>query len=240
MVTQLERIQKLISQLTNTDTEAAQAAEHKLVEYGKKAVKPLIEAASDPNPAVRYRVVWALGKIGNPKAYETILALIEDPDEDVRYDAVMALGELGDERAMEPLLELIRSAAEQEVLSSAAGNALAALGDCAVKPLIGVMLTGSPDARVVAAYTLGHIASPETIEPMSDLLTDPNEWVRLAAVESLAQMAEHLPPVLASWCCQLIEQCVTDEVERVRETALYWSGELRRQVAVIGDPGKSG
>lgn len=52
MVTQLERIQKLISQLTNTDTEVAQAAERKLVEYGKKAVKPLMDAASDPDPAV--------------------------------------------------------------------------------------------------------------------------------------------------------------------------------------------
>ncbi len=98
------RIAGHIDRLGDADSQTAHNAERHLIRFGTNAVDALLIAAADPNPQVRYRAVWALGKSRQGRAFEVICALTEDADEAVRYDATRALGELGDLRAV-PFLE---------------------------------------------------------------------------------------------------------------------------------------
>ena len=67
--------------------------------------------------------MWALGKIRDVYAYETILRLTQDADDAVAYDATLALAELGDLRALEPLRRMVKT------MNGAPEIALARLGD---------------------------------------------------------------------------------------------------------------
>ena len=102
------RIAGHIARLGDADSQIAHDAERRLIHFGAKAIEALLMAASDPNPQVRYRAVWALGKSRAERAFEVICALTEDADEAVRYDATRALGELGDRRAVPFLKSLAR------------------------------------------------------------------------------------------------------------------------------------
>ncbi len=67
--------------------------------FGGVAVPALVQAASDPNPRIRYWVVRTLGKIGRPAgASAPVLArALRDPVAIVRHNALTALPEV-DER----------------------------------------------------------------------------------------------------------------------------------------------
>ena len=55
-------------------------------------VEPLIEVLKDEEKAVRRRAVWALGRIGDKRAMESLIQVLsEDEDLDVRKDAMTAL-----------------------------------------------------------------------------------------------------------------------------------------------------
>jgi HEAT repeat protein len=155
-------------------------------------IDQLIAATAHSDPHVRYRAVWALGATRSPRAYPTILALVQDPDSRVRYDAVVALGRFGYVQAVQPLIDLVRQPSREDSVDSAAAMALAKLGQPAISPLLEVLQTGNPKAREMAARTLGSIRYPVTIEPLGALLTDPDEWVRIAAVEALAQIGDRV------------------------------------------------
>lgn len=118
------RIAKHIDNLGSPDDKTAQQAERYLIRFGRKGVEPLIEVASSPDPQVRFRAVWALGKSRDSRALPTILHLTDDPDERVCYDAILALGELGDTRAVPVLGEIARRPSDPAALDSAARSAL--------------------------------------------------------------------------------------------------------------------
>lgn len=122
------RIGKHITNLANLDGDLACRAERNLIRFRSKAVAQRIEAASSPDPQVRFRAVWALGKSRDARALDTIVGLTRDPDERVRYDAAMALGEFGDRRAVPVLLQLAKRPASRDGLESAAAMALSKLG----------------------------------------------------------------------------------------------------------------
>ena len=89
-----KRIEHLVTQLGGLDQRAALRAEGRLIHYGTLAVEALMEATASENPQVRFRAVWALGKIGDQRALALIRALTNDPDARVAYDAATVLQEL--------------------------------------------------------------------------------------------------------------------------------------------------
>lgn len=228
-----EEIKGLISQLGDEDEDVATKAEERLIEIGLPAVDSLIEATENTDPQVRFRAVWALGKIRDPRAYSIILKLTEDPDEAVSYDAVMSLGELGDARAIELLIGLVKRASEDDVLSGAAGSSLSKLGKLAVSPLVDILHTGSKDARSIAAYSLWSIDDESIIDHLAKLLDDPEDDLRIAGIESLAQMGEEYTAKYGNRCLGLIETRLSDPDDRVRDHAEYWAGSLRRKLESI-------
>lgn len=123
------RIVRHIETLSSSNDKTAQNAERRLIRFGTKAVEAFLVATSSPDPQVRYRAVWALGKIGDRRAFAAICALTEDADEAVRYDATLALGELADPRAAGFLEELIRRITSEDNRLDPALSALRKLGE---------------------------------------------------------------------------------------------------------------
>src|SRR5512138_3778617 len=87
---QRARIQYHISRLGSAVITDAVRAERNLIRwYAAEAVPQLIEATRSRSAQVRLRAGWALGCIGDGRAFDTLARLIEDQDEDVRYDALI-------------------------------------------------------------------------------------------------------------------------------------------------------
>jgi HEAT repeat protein len=120
----LVRMKRHIANLGDPELDVAARAERYLAKcYGDRALDLLIEACDHPNPKVRCRAVWALGRIQNHRAYDTILRLTNDPDAAPALIAnldtanrqawrltVSVLGSVGDEEAVEALTTLLPDA----------------------------------------------------------------------------------------------------------------------------------
>jgi HEAT repeat protein len=218
------RIQRHIEALNSTDTDVAARAEGYLIRYyGVRAFEPLIAVCAHPNPAVRFRAVWALAYMHDARAYDTILQLTRDPEGSVRYDAAIALGILGDVRAIEPLVTLMRTPDPETAVDSAAAEGLVRLGKPAVPALIAVLQQNAPELRRTAAYALGNIGDEIAFEPLADLLRHPEENTRIAGIEALAAIG-------TARCLFLIGQCLDDVAEPVRSNATYWYSEVAKQL----------
>ena len=88
------RIEQLIELLGSRDQHVALRAEGRLIKIGTPAVEALIPATASKDAQVRFRAVWALGKIGDRRALRVIVALTADRDARVAYDAATVLDEL--------------------------------------------------------------------------------------------------------------------------------------------------
>lgn len=121
------RIERHIADLADCDQEKSFRAERRLIRFGSKAVEHLIQAAHSPDPQVRFRSVWALGKVGDARAFEAILRLTHDMDERVAYDAILALGELGDLRAVPELRAMVGRFSAESGMAGLPEEALARL-----------------------------------------------------------------------------------------------------------------
>jgi HEAT repeat protein len=111
--------------------------------------------------------IHSLGELGDPRAVEPLLHLLSD--ENYRSRVVIALGDIGDPRAVEPLLPLLSNKNDR-------GNAAIALGKLkdprAVEPLIAALKAGYYEYQVAEA--LGHLKDPRAIEPLIDALKNSN------------------------------------------------------------------
>lgn len=122
-------ISRLIKKLGHPSDRVGGKAEQRLVWLGRDAIREVQPLANHPNPQVRYRAVWILGKSRDPDFFETIVSKVGDPDHRVAYDAILALGELRDPRAIPHLQALPeRHQDHPDGLESAALMALAKLG----------------------------------------------------------------------------------------------------------------
>lgn len=77
------------------------------MESTKPLADALLRAADDADLRVRLWAVAALGKSGDPRAYDKLVARLDDPEIFVRYRAAEGLGHLHDPRAAEPLLRVM-------------------------------------------------------------------------------------------------------------------------------------
>ena len=68
-------------------------------------IEELMRMLEYENENARLNAITALGKIGDPRAFETLTDALKDEKIFVRMYAAEALGELGDTRAIEPLLK---------------------------------------------------------------------------------------------------------------------------------------
>jgi HEAT repeat protein len=93
-----KKIERHVENLASADEAVAIAAERQLIRFGAAAVDALLAATDSVNPQVRFRAVYALGKIGDARAHDRLVACAQDADPRVAQDAVAALACLVDPR----------------------------------------------------------------------------------------------------------------------------------------------
>ncbi len=104
-------VQPLVARLGDGDGEQRDALSNALQQLGAPAVKALIPALQDEDPAVRMHAAEALAQIGEDAqpAAMALSAQASDQDDDVALAAVMALGAIGGETAHAALQEVLAS-----------------------------------------------------------------------------------------------------------------------------------
>lgn len=148
-------------------------------------------ALSDPSSDVRKRALRHAGKI-NAKLIEEVLS---DPDENVQAEALLLLdGKISShlhEALVENMLLWLRHAGAN--LATAAASALPCFApDRSKAPLLELIAdTERPlEARVEAVKALAEITPPISSDSYADILTNPAQQVRVAALKQLSRYAE--------------------------------------------------
>ena len=133
---------ELLEKLKGPEPEVRRRAAQELADLGdKKAIPHLINALSDEDKRVRWRVVYALGdfgEMGSGEAFEALVSHLKtELDWNVRRVIVMTFRHWG---------------------------------KMSLKPLIEALEDESPYVRRYAAMTLGYKKSKDGVEPLKHLL----------------------------------------------------------------------
>jgi HEAT repeat protein len=208
------------------DANVRRAAVEALAELGDaRAVDPLILALKNP--------IWqhdwhdtealtkALTRLGTPSVGPLIDCLGWHSNV-VRVSAGGALAAIG-RPAVQPLIELL-GVSDLETRETA-GQILEEIGADSVDQLIEALNGGVSSARQRAARSLGEIADPRAVEPLTRALADELAGVRQAAARSLGEIAD---PRTADALVRALDDPYVD----VRRSAALALAEMRDPRAV--------
>lgn len=153
------------------------------------AVPPLVATLSSSETWFAPRAAVVLLRIGE-QAIEPLLHELSNPGSaaSTRRWAAWILGQIGDRRALRALHGALADTDPE--LRARAAKALGRMRDASsVQPLLDRLITDpSPFVRTAVAQSLGRLPARETIGFLTRSLSDPEWWVRLRAVESLANL----------------------------------------------------
>ena len=183
----MKPLSELVRALGDEDYFKRQSAAWRLVEAGGEAVAPLLAAlGGDPDPQVRFKAAWALGKIGDERGLEPLArALLEDEDPAVREWAASALEAIGDPRAVPPLAQSLATDPSREVRLRSS-LALGAFG--AVEAFEDLLREGDLEARRMAVVGVGRLRSAGSMELFAPLSGDADPELRRRVAWSLGEM----------------------------------------------------
>jgi len=155
-------LETLISRLFDPEKAVREEAMHGLVEVGRPAVPACIALLSDGDWKVRYRVVEALGLLGDGEAYMPLVTALDDAKDHVRYMAAKGLGLLGDPRAVGLLGRMCDD--ENEFVRRSAARSLGTIGGeeaiMALQKALAVETTEGVRAAILEAL---HDAGVDTV-----------------------------------------------------------------------------
>jgi hypothetical protein len=116
-------IRNLMTTLTSKDGLARKRARDELVEIGRPAVPPLLEALKDKRTYVRWEAAKALSELGDPRSAAGLVVALSDNDPGIRWMA--AEGLIAAERqGLPPLLEALLEHGEATRLREGARHVL--------------------------------------------------------------------------------------------------------------------
>ena len=142
------------------------------------------QGAEGRNWVVRGASAAALGKIGDPKAFEPLLNVMHDTGAPVREHAALALGELGDMRAVEAL-----SVALHDEDGEVRKNTKIAMSKMA-RHVVVALKDDDPAMREIAAEQLGKIGDPYAVPFLIEALKDDESVVRENACLALGRIGD--------------------------------------------------
>jgi len=144
----------------------------------------------DPHWSVRISAIKALEKIAGTRATQIIVDALNDKDFLVRKQAVIALGTLRD---VKTISEIVKQLADNEMKEFAC-EATLNFGRTALPYLHRfIKRDSSIDIREMVIDLIGKIGESSSVVPLMELLDDPNQSIRLAAIDSLAFCFDCLP-----------------------------------------------
>lgn len=191
---------RLIKALQDEDGYVREAAASALGKIGdKRAVEPLIAAMryqdertyeDSEDEEARVSAARALGEIGEAKAFEPLLQEVSHEDCAMVWAAMEALGKLRNPRAVPQLTQALHVMDVDG--KKTAAEALVKIGEPAVLPLIDYIKDERKRGRIFAVMALGRLADARSIDALTELLNDPNEYVRSCAAETIEEIKRTL------------------------------------------------
>jgi len=154
----------------------------------RRALAPLRQAVSDPDPIVRAAAADALGSLGEPQAVTALKPLLHDPVFTVRVSAALALEALHDDSAKPFLRDVannshaaIKVIGLRALKDDPAGDWLSAVQD--------LTTSEDPEVRREAAVLLAPHDPERAAATLKALLNDANPAIREVATASYIQAA---------------------------------------------------
>ena len=203
-------------------------------------VSVLRESLRDESPEVRRTAAESLGKIGDPRAVDSILPLLHDPAAMVREASILAMGRLKPP-ATDGVVVLLTQALEDPV-ESVRRAAVVAIGEIEpgaqlLEPIVGLLRSPDVQVRRVAVQVLLHVDSSQWVPALVAAGGDSDPEVRQGIVAAVGEWGGR---AVLSW---LRERLVEDPSPRVRAEAAYRLGtlsdpEIRAalQMTIMKDP----
>ncbi len=176
-------VRPLVDAARHGDAETATAARAALVRHRARALKPLLDALSEPDPTLQRAGLDLLGALGNPNATAALLALAERtaaPDggaasSEFRRRAMRAAAMLADPRATPRFIGLLRS--DDGVVAALAAWTLGRIDTPAARAALVATLRDANarwELRAAAALGLGRDRAPGTVVLLRQIaLCDP-------------------------------------------------------------------
>jgi len=139
------------------------------------------------NFRAKLRAIEALGEVGDERAVDELLEALGDDDPDIARAASRAICARDVDYACERLADALASPTRR--LAETAAAALVHMGEAAVDYLVARLASLDPQARRLAAESLGNIGGEKLKDGLLPLLTiDPDPEVRAAAAAALARV----------------------------------------------------
>lgn len=155
-----------------------------------------------------------LGELG-AGAYRPLRRLLEDTDASVRRAALRSCAGVADRRLAPLLLSLL----DDRAVRFRAGAALVAIGQPAIKPLLGLLAEPSTprETRLYVPRLLRGIQAQETYEGLRAHASANDSHLRLRVLASLSRLREgmDLPPEPLPWVRSSIEQEIGEEFRKL-------------------------
>ena len=135
------------------------------------ALAPLLAAANDPNPEIRWQGILSLGLLRDARALPSLidhLAATADPA--VRQIIVWAMGCIGGSTAVAELTRLLTLLTEHPAVRGAAAEQLGMIGNrTAVPVLLAALQDPETEVRFWSAYALGQLGVKRAIPALESL-----------------------------------------------------------------------
>lgn len=237
-------VDSLVAALHDGDAEVRQAVPTALQRFRDPAsVRRIVAATHSTNPLDRAGAVLALGRAHDAGALGNVVPLLQDSDEAVVRSTCVALAVMADPRAIDALARRLASATpvvrrdvvgavasiggrgaldallpvladEDEAVSKAAGDGVAAAGAAAVEPLIAILRSekAAVGARIRAAAALGQIGDSRAIAPLVATLPTGFTFLQEAVEGALVRFGTSaVEPLLATLRRNASRVIATDE-----------------------------
>ena len=159
----------------------------------------------------RWDAVKQISKLGDIVIPELLALLQSDTlDSEGRWFVIRELGQFDHPEVISALVSQFSTTNDEELLA-AIGESLGQIGQNAIVALTGFLR--NPSYRLTAIQTLARIHHPATVQPLLQVVEDPDATVRATALQGL--IAYHRPDILP-----VVVQALEDKVTRVRFVAL--------------------
>lgn len=173
----------------------------------RKAIRPLIILLNDGDKTVQCKAAEALGNIKHDRAFFALVKALnkamKSKDKAVGAAVVDALGNTKNPKAVHVLIKALGN----EHLSANAVDALARIGEPAVRPLIKAVKSKDEQVRRNAVEALGKIGDPEAVDVLIKALKDSDYAVRCGAAIALGEIQDDdaVPALIEAlrdaWAC---------------------------------------
>ena len=189
----------------------------------ERTVSLMLELLRDEVPEMRRTAAESLGKIGDPRAADSILPLKHDPAAIVREASVLAMGRLKP-TATDGVVALLTQALEDPV-ESVRQAAIVAIGEIEpgsrlLQPVVGLLRSSDATIRRAAIRALLQVDSSQSVPALVAAGRDSDAEVRQGIV---AAVGEWGGPAVSPW---LRERLAQDPSAGVRAEAAYRLGML--------------